>query len=376
MKILVDENIPYAHKIFSRLGDVQIIHGRKITAQIVSSYDALIVRSVTNVNQSLLEGSKVRFVGSTTSGIDHIDDHWLEKSGIKFSYAAGCNAIAVVEYVFTALLLLSQRYGFHLRDKTVGIIGVGNIGRLLYQRLNAFGVPTLLCDPPQAEISTIGEWQLLEKLVTEADVLTLHTPLTYHGRHATWHLINEDLLSALPSTKRILINTCRGAVVDNVALLHALKKGKLLSVILDVWEKEPNLSLSLLNNVDIGTAHIAGYSLEGKVRGAIKIFNDYSKFLGAIQSLNVSAFLPAPMIEYVRWHGVINEEELRKLAYLIYDLQFDDILLRRNIHKPHGFDQLRTNYCERREWSSLSVGTDNNISTNMLNQLGFKSILI
>ncbi|PLK59203.1 4-phosphoerythronate dehydrogenase [Candidatus Palibaumannia cicadellinicola] len=374
MKILVDENMPYAQALFSRLGEVEVVNGRQITAQNILAADALIVRSVTRVDQSLLDGSLVQFVGTATAGIDHIDQTWLEQAGIRFSSAPGCNAIAVVEYVFSALLWLAQRDGFDLRDKIVGIIGVGNVGSLLHQRLYTFGVPTLLCDPPQAEAGAIGDWKPMAKLVAEADILTLHTPLTYHGPHTTWHLVNDEMLSALPSAKRILINTCRGAVVDNAALLRALKGGKLLTVVLDVWESEPELLLPLLARVDIGTAHIAGYSLEGKVRGSIQVYNAYSAFLGAGERIDLSDLLPAPKLERVRWRGAIDEEALRRLAHLVYDLRYDDMLLRRTICLPRGFDQLRKSYFDRREWSSLYVDTDNSVSADKLTKLGFYAI--
>ena len=183
------------------------------------------VRSVTKVNEALLAGSRIGFVGTATAGTDHVDDAWLQRQGIGFSAAPGCNAIAVVEYVFSALMLLAERDGFHLRDKTVGIIGVGNVGSRLDARLKALGVRTLLCDPPRADRGDAGEFWPLEKLVAEADVLTFHTPLNKSGPYHSLHLADADLLAALPDN-RILINACRGPVVDNAALLQVLEKGK------------------------------------------------------------------------------------------------------------------------------------------------------
>lgn len=367
MKILVDENIPYAKALFGRLGEVQTIAGREIPMSALEQADALIVRSVTRVDGALLDGSRVKFVGTATSGSDHIDENWLAQANIGFSAAPGCNAIAVVEYVFSALLLLAQRNGFVLRDKTIGIIGAGNVGGLLHLRMKTLSIKTLLCDPPLAEAGVPGDWQPLEKLVMEADVLTFHTPLTHTGRHATWHLVDEQLLAALPDN-RILINACRGAVVDNTALLRALESGKRLNVVLDVWEPEPELSLPLLAKVDIGTAHIAGYTLEGKVRGTTQIFDAYSTFLGSDERASLP---PLPVGKCIRLHDAIDEEALRLLAHLVYDVQRDDMQLRRAASLPGEFDLLRKTYYQRREWSSLCVETDDSTGAEHLIQLGF-----
>ncbi|OZI14291.1 4-phosphoerythronate dehydrogenase [Sodalis-like symbiont of Philaenus spumarius] len=371
MKILVDENMPYAEVLFGRLGDVQTVAGRTIPTLALALADALMVRSVTRVDGALLDGSRVKFVGTATAGTDHVDEDWLAQSGIGFSAAPGCNAIAVVEYVFSALLWLAQRDGFVLRDKTVGIVGVGNVGGRLQRRLNAFGVRTLLCDPPLAEAGAPGDWQPLETLVVEADVLTFHTPLTRAGRHATWHQVDEALLAALPAG-RIIINACRGAVVDNAALLQALEGGKPLSVVLDVWESEPALSLPLLARIDIGTAHIAGYTLEGKARGTTQVFDAYSAYVGSDERASLAALLP-PAVERIRLQGAIDEEALRLLAHLIYDVRRDDMQLRRAAGLQGEFDRLRKNYYQRREWSSLCVETDDSIGADTLRQLGFQA---
>lgn len=263
MKIVVDENMPYAEALFGRLGEVVAVRGRPLPAAALVGADALMVRSVTTVNQALLAGQRVRFVGTATAGTDHVDTAWLAQAGIGFSAAPGCNAIAVVEYVFSALMLLAERDGFALRDKTVGIVGVGNVGSRLQRRLTALGIRTLLCDPPRADRGDDEQFHSLADLQREADIITFHTPLNKSGPYRTLHLADADFLRGLPPG-RILINAGRGAVVDNAALLQALEAGQDLRVVLDVWEPEPMLSLPLLARVDIATPHIAGYSLEGK----------------------------------------------------------------------------------------------------------------
>lgn len=241
MKILVDENMPYARELFSRLGEVKAVPGRPIPVEELNHADALMVRSVTKVNESLLSGTPINFVGTATAGTDHVDEAWLKQAGIGFSAAPGCNAIAVVEYVFSALLMLAERDGFSLRDCTIGIVGVGNVGSRLQTRLEALGIRTLLCNPPRAARGDEGDFRTLDELVQEADVLTFHTPLYKDGPYKTLHLADETLIRRL-KPGAILINACRGPVVDNAALLARLNAGQPLSVVLDVWEGEPNLT--------------------------------------------------------------------------------------------------------------------------------------
>ena len=370
MKILVDENMPYAVELFSRLGTVQAVPGRPGPQDALNDADALMVRSVTKVNESLLTGKPVKFVGTATAGTDHVDDAWLAAQGIGFSAAPGCNAIAVVEYVFSSLLILAERDGFQLRDKTVGIIGVGNVGSRLNARLEALGVRTLLCDPPRADRGDEGEFWPLEKLVTDADILTFHTPLNPSGPYATHHLVDADLLARLPAD-RILINACRGEVVDNAALLDALNGTKKLTAVLDVWEPEPDLSLALLEKVAIGTAHIAGYSLEGKARGTTQVFEAFSQFIGQPQTVALASLLPPPEFAEVTLRGALSEAKLLRLIHLVYDVRRDDRPLRRVAGKAGEFDKLRKFYEERREWSSLRVICDDPATAEMLKKLGF-----
>lgn len=372
MKILVDENMPYAVELFSRLGEVQAVPGRPIPKDALANADALMVRSVTKVNESLLTATPVKFVGTATAGTDHVDDSWLQQAGIGFSAAPGCNAIAVVEYVFSSLLILAQRDGFSLRDKTVGIIGVGNVGSRLNARLQALGIRTLLCDPPRARHEGSDAFCTIEQLVAEADILTFHTPLNQSGVDKTYHLVDAAMLVAL-KPGAILINACRGEVVDNAALLTALSGEKKLTAVLDVWEPEPELSLALLDKVAIGTAHIAGYSLEGKARGTTQVFEAYSQFIGQPQHVPLASLLPAPEFAEVLLRGELTEAKLLRLAHLVYDVRRDDAPLRRVAGKSGEFDRLRKFYEERREWSSLTVHCDNPQTASLLQQLGFTS---
>lgn len=373
MKILVDENMPYARELFSRLGEVRAVPGRPIPTDALTDADALMVRSVTKVNEALLGDKAIKFVGTATAGTDHVEQSWLTQAGIGFSAAPGCNAIAVVEYVFSALLMLAERDGFALADRTVGIVGVGNVGGRLQKRLEALGIKTLLCDPPRADNGDEGDFRSLDELVAEADVITFHTPLYKEGQYKSLHLADEALIRRLkPGT--ILINACRGPVVDNAALLKCLEEGQNLSVVLDVWEPEPDLNLALLDKVDLGTSHIAGYTLEGKARGTTQVFEAYSQFIGQPQEVALSTLLPAPEFGRISLHGPLDQPTLKRLAHLVYDVRRDDAPLRKVAGIPGEFDKLRKNYLERREWSSLTVECDDADAAELLQKLGFNAV--
>ena len=373
MKILVDENMPYARELFSRLGEVRAVPGRPIPTDALTDADALMVRSVTKVNEALLGDKAIKFVGTATAGTDHVDQSWLTQAGIGFSAAPGCNAIAVVEYVFSALLMLAERDGFALADRTVGIVGVGNVGGRLQKRLEALGIKTLLCDPPRADNGDEGDFRSLDELVAEADVITFHTPLYKEGQYKSLHLADEALIRRLkPGT--ILINACRGPVVDNAALLKCLEEGQNLSVVLDVWEPEPDLNLALLDKVDLGTSHIAGYTLEGKARGTTQVFEAYSQFIGQPQKVALSTLLPAPEFGRISLHGPLDQPTLKRLVHLVYDVRRDDAPLRKVAGIPGEFDKLRKNYFERREWSSLTVECDDADAAELLQKLGFNAV--
>lgn len=373
VKILVDENMPYARELFRRLGEVKAVPGRPLPQAELADADALMVRSVTKVNEALLHGTGIKFVGTATAGTDHVDEAFLQQAGVAFSAAPGCNAIAVVEYVFSALLMLAERDGFALQDRTVGIVGVGNVGSRLQARFEALGVRTLLCDLPRADRGDEGHFLSLDELVQQADVLTFHTPLYKEGPYQTLHLVDDALLSRLRAGT-ILINACRGPVVDNAALLRHLQAGQALDVVLDVWEPEPDLNVALLEKVAIGTAHIAGYTLEGKARGTTQVFEAFSEYLGQRQQVALDTLLPAPDFGRITLHGPLSQSTLKRLVHLVYDVRRDDALLRKVAGMPGEFDKLRKNYLERREWSSLYVQCDDASAAALLQKLGFNAV--
>lgn len=373
MKIVVDENMPYAQELFSRKGEVVRVPGRPLPVSELQDAQALMVRSVTPVNTQLVAHTPLAFVGSATAGTDHVELADLEAVGVAFSAAPGCNAIAVVEYVFSALLLLAERDGYALCDKTIGIVGVGNVGSRLQARCEALGMKVLLCDPPRADRGDQETFLSLEDVAAQADILTFHTPLIKQGAYQTWHCVDRDLLETLrPGC--VLINACRGAVVDNQALKQVLAERNDLSVVLDVWEPEPDLDRQLLAQVDIATAHIAGYTLEGKVRGTTQLYEAWTAFIGQPESITLSELLPQPDINAIQVTGEFSQSLLKRLAHLVYDVRRDDALLRLHIADEGGFDRLRKQYQERREWSSLTVSCSTASTAERLRQLGFNTL--
>ena len=232
MKIVADENIRYVSEAFSAMGEVVLRPGRAIIADDVRDAEVLLVRSVTQVNQDLLGGSAIRFVATATIGEDHIDRAYLARNNVGFSSAPGCNANSVGEYLVASLLHLAEKYDFDLRDKSMGIVGVGNVGSNVARKAAALGMTVVLNDPPLAEATSDAKYRPLEEILA-CDIITTHVPITKDGPHPTWHLVDESFLGTMKPGS-ILINSARGPVVDNMALLAALKSNHLLGAVLDV----------------------------------------------------------------------------------------------------------------------------------------------
>ena len=359
MKIIADENIPCVEQAFASLGEVTLLPGRGMQPQQVRDADILLVRSVTSVDRILLEGSSVRFVGSATIGFDHVDRAWLQQHDIGFATAPGCNATSAAEYVVSALLVLAERKDFELAGKTVGIIGCGNVGSRVRNKLAALGMRCVVNDPPLQAQGGHDDFVSLDE-VLQADVITVHVPYTRDGLHPTHHLVDSAVLRRL-KTDALFINTSRGAVTDNPALNKLLAERDDLSVVLDVWEGEPAISTELLERVDLGTPHIAGYSLDGKLRGTEMIYQAACEHFGQSGQWRAADNLPAGSVIECNESGVT--AMLRAAVFSTYDIRADDACLRTMLSLPAGeqpayFDQLRKEYPVRREFSTTSVLVD------------------
>jgi len=357
MKLVIDENIPYAKEAFGRFGDLLLLPGRKITKTELNDADILIVRSITKVNKNLLEGTRIKFIGTATIGYDHMDLDYLKESGITFTNAAGCNANSVNEYVWAAIFKAAAEKNINLADKSLGVVGVGNIGSRIVSAAGKLGFKVFQNDPPLQRKTNDEKFVCLDEAL-DADIITFHVPLTLEGKDKTFHLLDEGKLKLIKRGS-ILINSSRGPVVDNDALLKRLKTDPTLSVILDVWENEPDLNLALLEKTFLGTAHIAGYSYEGKVNGTVIIYNKLCKFLEIKPEWKPN--LPPvdkPVLEIP--HETNYEKTINNIIRQVYNIDEDNRALKKlltdiNIPASVYFDKLRKEYKRRREFNNYSI---------------------
>ncbi len=378
MKIIADENIPFAAECFSSLGDVTILSGRDITSSAVRDADVLIVRSITKVDEKLLNGSSVKFVGTATIGFEHIDVEYLNQKKIGFASAPGSNANSVAEYVIAALLEIARKHRLSLEGKSIGIMGVGNVGSKVVQKCGALDMKLFLNDPPLQRQTSDKKYLPLEDLFG-CDIITLHTPLTFEGIDKTYHLADEKFFKSLKSGC-LFINTARGAVTDSAALKAAIKSGIVKASVLDVWENEPDIDIELLEMVDVATPHIAGYSLDGKIAGMIMIYQAACKFFGLPVEKHIDDFLPKPDIPQLIIENNLSDEQeiLRLTVKKIYDITKDDAGLRRILDLPKNkrpfiFDRLRKTYPVRREFQNTAcILESKNKLGEKLKGIGFK----
>ena len=377
MKIIADENMPYVDALFGYLGKIEYVNGRTLTPKQVEDADVLLVRSVTKVNAALINNAhKLKFVGSATIGTDHVDLEYLSTRNIYFTNAPGCNATAVGEYAFIAMLELAQRFGESLAGKVVGIVGAGNTGTAAAKCMQAYGLKVLLCDPIKALQGDTREFVSLDTIIEQADIISLHVPITKEGEHKTWYLFDETRLNKLkPNTW--LLNCCRGEVIDNRALIKFKQQRDDVKLVLDVWEGEPNPMAELVALAEFATPHIAGYSLEGKARGTFMLYQKWCELLDFPVKKSLESLLPAFQFNQIVNQGDLTESQLLKLSRLVYDLRDDDFNFRGCFSTATGFDLMRKNHTYRREYSAISLTQSvdylsaGSINSSMLNALGF-----
>jgi len=391
MKIAYDENMPYAAQLFGQFGEVVCFAGRQCNAETVADADVLLVRSITKVNQTLLaDASKLQFVGTATIGTDHISQQYLASRGIAFHSAPGCNAISVGEYVLSAIKVLEQQYLFNVVDKVVGVVGAGNTGSAVAKLLRALGVRVLLCDPPLALAKRAAsgrncldaerldgdhvsiEYVDYKTVLQQADIISFHVPLVLDGEYPTVHLFGANELATI-KPDAMIINACRGEVIDNHALLAAKRAGNNNPLVLDVWEGEPQVLMPLIDYADIATAHIAGYSFEGKARGTFMLYQALCQHLGVEPTVQLSDLLPTSAVFAASVETPRTEVDLQlvsRLVHLSYDVRRDDGIFRQHI-AGNGFDWIRKNFPVRREFSAITVNGQPSATLNALAELGF-----
>ena len=360
MKIIADENIPFVKECFASIGEVQALSGRRITPEAVANADILLVRSITSVNEKLLSNSNVKFVATATIGFEHVDVDYLKKRNIGFASAPGSNANSVAEYIVAALLSVAKKHKITLEGKSIGVVGVGNVGTKVAKKCAALGMNVVLNDPPLSRQTGDKKYMPLQELFG-CDFITLHTPLTCEGQDKTFHLADETFFNSLKSGC-VFINTSRGGVHDTSALKAAIRSKKLCAVILDVWENEPNIDCELLRLVDVSTPHIAGYSLDGKIAGMIMIYNADCEHFGLKPKYKIENFLPPPTVPQITIEKMYPDDQaiLHGVVQQVYTINRDDfntreIAMVEQEKRGKFFDDLRKNYPVRREFQNTIV---------------------
>jgi len=378
VKIIADRNIPFVAECFSSIGEVELVPGREMTAPLVREADILLVRSVTRVDSQLLAGSNIRFLATATIGFEHIDTEYLAKNNIGFASAPGSNANSVAEYIVAALLSAAEKHNIKLEGKSIGIVGVGNVGRRVEKKAQALGMKVCLNDPPLQRRTGDPKYLPIEELY-DCDFITLHTPLTFQGIDKTYHLADKKFFNSL-KIGCVFLNTSRGGVVETDALKTAIKSGRLGAAVLDVWENEPNIDVELLRILDLSTPHIAGYSLDGKVAGMIMIYEAACKYFGLDAEYRIEDFLPEPEVKQIEVDtgSASDQRILHQTVQQLYCINRDDFNTREIATVPEEqrgkfFDDLRKNYPVRREFQNTKVVVEDRNSNlaRMLEGIGF-----
>jgi len=357
MKFIIDNQIPYIKGALEPYAEVLYLQGNLTTAGVVKDADALVTRTRTICSKEVLEGSSVKFIATATIGFDHIDTGYCKTAGIKWVNAPGCNAESVNQYISSALCTYSKRQGIALSGKTIGIVGVGQVGSRVAKSCEILGMNVLLNDPPRQRLEGPSQFVSLRTIQEQADVISFHVPLNMEGVDRTFHLVNGKFLESLKK-KPLIINTCRGEVFDSPAVYKARRSGVIAGMIIDCWENEPGLDLALLKLADLGTPHIAGYSKDGKANGTRMSVRAISRFFG----LGIDEWQPAgvepPANPMIGLNGrKQGKESLLASAILsTYAIENDDKALR---DQPHLFEQLRGDYPVRREFASYTIRAKN-----------------
>ena len=373
MKIVCDNKIPFLRGVLEPYAEVVYLPGKETTPEVVRDADAIITRTRTICDESLLKESSVKVIATATIGFDHIDTGWCEEHGIIWRNAPGCNSWSVKQYMSSVLVSLSRMRSFDLEGKTLGVVGVGNVGSKVAQAASALGMKVLLNDPPRERREGSGDFVSLDEILRRSDIITLHVPLSREGEDATWHLFDAERIGKM-SPSQILVNSSRGPVVDNAALKQALKARAIAGGVLDVWEGEPDLDPELVSLLDITTPHIAGYSADGKANGTAASVRTVSEVLGLPLTDWFPGDIPSPSMSLefsIDAAGKTRQEVLSEAVLYTYDVLEDSGRLRGNLGL---FEKLRGDYPVRREPSAFTLklkGGDTALA-GALEALGFK----
>lgn len=369
MKIVVEASVPYLRGIAEQFGEVEYLSSELFDKEHLKDADALIIRSITKCNEKNLAETAVRLITTATAGFDHIDTAYCKERGITWKNSPGCNADAVAQYVASSLSLMAIRLGMSLEGKTIGIVGVGHVGRRVELAARALGMKILRNDPPREESEGSHGFCTIREIMEKSDVVTFHTPLTKEGKHATYHLIDEDLLR-MAKKQPILINACRGAVADSEALIKAKKEGWIKALAIDCWEGEPDINRELLDLADIATPHIAGFSADGKCNGARMCLENISKYFD-IPNESLKKMQPEDPTDPVIDIKQFKDNRVYRTQLKTFNPEDIDKVLR---SRPQDFEQLRKSYTYPREMKAYTVRGADDEEVEILKQLGFNAM--
>jgi erythronate-4-phosphate dehydrogenase len=371
IRIFADDKIPFLKGVLEPHVEVGYLPGRMMSNPLLKKADALLIRTRTKCNEKLLKETPVKFIGTATIGFDHIDAQYCEKNNIVWTNAPGCNSSSVAQYVTAAMLKLSREHKYKLKNKTIGIIGVGNVGKKVEKICRLFGMKVLLNDPPRARIEGDKNFVSLDEILSESDIITLHVPLHHVGEDKTYHLFDEESFKKIK--KRVwFINSSRGEVSDTAALKKSLESGKLRGVVLDVWENEPDIDFKLLSKTFIATPHIAGYSIDGKANGTAMVVNSLCRYFNLPLKNWYPGNVPSPDVPdiFIDCKGKSDEKILFQAVSHTYNIEVDDNNFRFN---ASDFESLRGDYPFRREFGAYTVNLRNGNSNihGILEGMGF-----
>lgn len=371
IRIVADDKMPFLKGALEPFAEVKYLPGRIISNTLIKNADALLIRTRTKCTEKLLGNTPVKFIGTATIGFDHIDAQYCEKNNIDWTNAPGCNSSSVQQYIAAALLKLARDHRFKLKGKTIGIVGVGNVGKKVEKFARFLGMKVLLNDPPRAREEGDTNFVTLEDVLRESDIITLHVPLHHVGEDKTYHLFDENCFKMIRKPVWF-INSSRGEVVETAALKKNLESGKLRGAVLDVWENEPDIDFSLVPKAYIATPHIAGYSIDGKAKGTAMVVNSLSRFFDLPLRDWYPQDVPIPEIPdiFIDCKGKSNQRIVSQVVSHTYSIEDDDTNFRYN---PSDFENLRGDYPLRREFHAFTVNLKNakNDIHMILEELGF-----
>ncbi|MBN2213249.1 MAG: 4-phosphoerythronate dehydrogenase PdxB [Bacteroidales bacterium] len=372
MKIIADNKIPFLAGALEPYADIVYLPGRDITNAMVQDADALIIRTRTRCNEQLLRGTKVRFIATATIGYDHLDTAYCERNGIFWTNAPGCNSSSVQQYIASALVTLSEQKGFDLKNRSLGVIGVGNVGSKIVSLAEHLEMNVYLNDPPRERKEGSCQFISLEGIIRECDIISLHVPLNMDGIDKTYHMVDDAFLKKV-TEGTIIINSSRGEVVNSAALKAALQSGPVSAAVLDVWENEPFIDTGLMHLAAIATPHIAGYSADGKANGTMMSVSALSKFFGLGVDDWVPSGIPEPSEKniMVDCTGKNDDMIIQKAILSTYKVIEDDRRLRES---ASSFEEQRGSYPLRREFHAYQVilSEKRQEVQRKLKRLGFK----